>query len=99
MDAALVAYPTLLAACYGIHRIGTWRRPSPIGIFDVAHLATHGIVLGITLAVTVRFVTIGQLPGQWGGVAAACAVVALGAIIGVDAYHAFRRAQRAHAEV
>lgn len=84
MPAELVAYPLLLAASYGVYRVG--RRPDAAGArtFDTMRLAFQGALFGVVSAVSHKLLLLGALEMPLGMFAPAFAIPALAGLIAID---------------
>ena len=93
------AYPVLLAAIYGVFRVGRAQGVARAGAFEWARLVTLALLLGLVAALQVRFAASGLLLSP---LALGAGVVSLAAVVGLLGLHVLDvaegwRARRAEA--
>lgn len=79
------AYPLLLAATYGIYRVGRARGLFHLGLFEWARLATLAVILGLVAALQVRFAASGLLISPFALVAGVLSIAAVFGLLGLHA--------------
>lgn len=92
VEAELVAYPLLLAASYGVYRVGRAGAPHGVRAFDLVRVGFQAAALGLVAAVSVRLVAAGALPMPYGPLAPALSLPAIAGLIFIDAAGMLRRA-------
>lgn len=93
------AYPLLLAATYGVYRLGRHRVATRVGAFEWARLATLTASLTTVTLLHVHLARIGLLHAPWATLAAMLGVLALFGLVGMEAAGivALARRTRMHA--
>lgn len=79
------AYPLLLAAIYGVYRVGRARGLFRLGLFEWTRLVTLAILLGVVAMLQVRFAASGLLLSPF---ALAAGVLSIAAVFGLFGLHA-----------
>lgn len=91
VEAELVAYPLLLAASYGVYRLGRRHPGRVISAFDLTRVGFQAAILGLVAAVSIRLVAAGALPMPYGPLAPALSLPGIAGLIVMDAAHLLRR--------
>lgn len=78
------AYPLLLGATVAIYRVGRARGTPPAGAFEWTRLATLAALLGLVMALQVRFAASGQMLSP---LALAGATLSIAALVGLVGLH------------
>jgi hypothetical protein len=79
-EAGVLAYPVVLAAMYGVFRVGRQER---WGSFEWLRLGTLAILLGLLVAVQVKLVMLGVVREPFTVAAGAVSVVGMGFLVGL----------------
>lgn len=85
-----LAYPLLLAAVYGLYRVGRGQSLRSPGAFEVVRIVVLVTALVLVAALQVRFVSAGQLSSP---VALGAGVLSLAAVAGLVGLHVFELTQ------
>lgn len=80
----LVAYPLLLLAIYGIYRIGKHRGARTNARFEWMRLAALAMMLGLVMALQVRFVAAGYVTSPFGILGATLSIAGVFGLVGVN---------------
>lgn len=91
------AYPLLLAATYGVYRLGRQREPRRVGAFEWARLATLTASLTMVTLLHIHMARVGLLDAPWATFAASLGIVALLGLVGLEAVGIVETARRASA--
>ena len=76
----MLAYPVILAAMYGVCRLGRQER---WGAFEWLRLGTLGLMMGLLVAVQVKLVMLGVVRDPWTMMSAVVSVAGMGCLVGL----------------
>lgn len=79
----LVAYPLLLGSIYAIYRVGRARGVRPEGL-EWARVVALAVLLGVVVALHVRYVGSGHLDSPLGLVGATLSIAAVFGLVGLN---------------
>lgn len=92
VDPHALAYPVLLAASYGVYRLGRRRDARRSRAFTTVRLSVQGVLIGLVAAVCHRSLEAGALVLPWGALVPALAIPALLGLVYIDVYRVLRPA-------
>ena len=85
LPAVALAYPLLLAAVYGLYRVGRAKGRPRTGLFEHVRLVTLAGSLGLVAALQVRFAATGRLETPLALLAGVLSIAAVFGLLGIHA--------------